>query len=93
MRCLPKLSLCFSSWECFGVEEKLKIDMPVLVRGQRGEEDGAPKLAISNITALEDVKVKLPTSMRIMVVIGLSASRSGDAGLSVLSIGCRSGRT
>jgi DNA polymerase-3 subunit alpha len=48
--------------------EKLKIDVPVLVRGVlRGEEDGAPKLAISNITALEDVKVKLPLSMRIRI--------------------------
>jgi DNA polymerase-3 subunit alpha len=48
--------------------ENLKIDVPVLVRGVlRGEEDTAPKLAISNITALEDVKVKLPGSMRIRI--------------------------
>jgi DNA polymerase-3 subunit alpha len=48
--------------------EKLKIDVPVLARGVlRGEEDSAPKLAISNITALEDVKVKLPSSMRIRI--------------------------
>jgi DNA polymerase III subunit alpha len=50
--------------------ENLKIDVPVLVRGVlRGEEDSAPKLAISNITALEDVKLKLPSSMRIRIAL------------------------
>jgi DNA polymerase-3 subunit alpha len=54
--------------------EKLKIDVPVLVRGiLRGEEDGAPKLAISSITALEDVKVKLPASMRIRIPLDRSS--------------------
>ena len=48
--------------------EKLKIDVPVLVRGSlRGEEDSAPKLSISQITALEDVKIKLPDALRIRV--------------------------
>ncbi len=48
--------------------EKLKIDVPVLVRGSlRGEEDSAPKLAVSQITALEDVKVKLPEALRVRV--------------------------
>jgi DNA polymerase-3 subunit alpha len=48
--------------------ERLKIDVPVLVRGVlRGEEDSAPKLAVSNIQALEDVVVKLPESLRIRV--------------------------
>ncbi len=48
--------------------EKLKIDVPVLVRGAlRGEEDSAPKLAVSSIQALEDVKLKLPDSLRIKV--------------------------
>jgi DNA polymerase III subunit alpha len=48
--------------------EKLKIDVPVVVRGVlRGEEDSAPKLAISSIQALEDVKIKLPDSLRIKV--------------------------
>ncbi len=50
--------------------ENLRIDVPVLVRGVlRGEEDAAPKLAISNITALEDVKLKLPSSMRIRIAL------------------------
>jgi DNA polymerase-3 subunit alpha len=48
--------------------EKLKIDVPVLVRGAlRGEEDSAPKLSVSSIQALEDVKLKLPDALRIKV--------------------------
>ena len=48
--------------------ERLKIDVPVVIRGVlRGEEDAAPKLAISSIQALEDVKLKLPDSLRIKV--------------------------
>jgi DNA polymerase-3 subunit alpha len=48
--------------------EKLKIDVPVLVRGVlRGEEESAPKLSVSNIQALEDVKLKLPDALRIKV--------------------------
>ncbi len=48
--------------------EALKIDVPVIIRGVlRGEEDAAPKLAISHIQALEDVKLKLPESLRIKV--------------------------
>ncbi len=48
--------------------EKLKIDVPVVVRGSiRGEEDSAPKIALSNITALEDLQVKLPDALRIRV--------------------------
>ena len=48
--------------------EKLKIEVPVVVRGAlRGEEDSAPKLAISAIQALEDVKIRLPEALRIKV--------------------------
>ena len=32
-----------------------------------GEEDSAPKLAVSSIQALEDVKIKLPEALRIKV--------------------------
>jgi DNA polymerase-3 subunit alpha len=59
--------------------ERLKIDVPVLVRGVlRGEEDSAPKLAVSNIQALEDIVLKLPGSLRIKVPL-----RQGDAALLV----------
>jgi DNA polymerase-3 subunit alpha len=48
--------------------EKLKIDVPVVVRGSlRGEEDSAPKLALSSIQALEDIKLQLPNALRIKV--------------------------
>ena len=48
--------------------ENLKIAVPVLVRGSlRGEEDAAPKLAVTAIVALEDVKIKLPEALRIRV--------------------------
>ena len=33
----------------------------------RGEEDAAPKLSISSIQALEDVKIKLPDALRIKI--------------------------
>jgi DNA polymerase-3 subunit alpha len=48
--------------------EQLKIDVPVLIRGSlRGEEDAAPKISVSSIVALEDVKIKLPEALRIRV--------------------------
>ncbi len=48
--------------------EKMKIEVPVLVRGSlRGEEDSAPKIAVSNVQALEDVEVRLPEALRIKV--------------------------
>ena len=54
--------------------EKLKMDVPVLVRGVlRGEEDSAVKLAISSVSALEDVKVKLPASLRIRIPLDRSS--------------------
>jgi DNA polymerase-3 subunit alpha len=57
--------------------DRLKIDVPVLVRGVlRGEEDSAPKLSLSSIQALEDVVLKLPESLRIKVLL-----RNPDAAL------------
>ncbi len=48
--------------------EKMKMEVPVVVRGSlRGEEDSAPKLAVSGLQALEDVKLKLPEALRIKV--------------------------
>jgi DNA polymerase-3 subunit alpha len=46
--------------------DSLKMEAPVVVRGAlRAEEEAAPKLAISSIQALDDVKVKLPSNVRI----------------------------
>jgi DNA polymerase-3 subunit alpha len=48
--------------------QALRIEVPVLVRGQlRAEEEAAPKLCVSGIQALEDVKVRLPTNIRIRI--------------------------
>jgi len=63
------------------VAESLKIEVPVLVRGQlRAEEDAAPKLCVSSISALEDVKVRLPQNVRIRVPL----QRVTEAGLAEL---------
>ena len=48
--------------------ESLRIEAPVLVRGQlRAEEEAAPKLCVSGIQALEDVKIRLPLNVRIRI--------------------------
>jgi DNA polymerase III subunit alpha len=59
----------------------LKIEVPVLIRGNiRAEEDAAPKIAVSSIQALEDVKVKLPQNIRIKVPL----ERTSDSALAQL---------
>ncbi|MGC8549853.1 MAG: DNA polymerase III subunit alpha [Acidobacteriaceae bacterium] len=61
--------------------DALKIEAPVVARGQlRAEEDAAPKLALSSIQPLDDVKVKLPGSVRIKVPL----ERMSEAGLEEL---------
>ena len=48
--------------------EQWKILAPVLIRGTlMGEEDSAPKISVRSIQALEEVKVKLPTGVRIRI--------------------------
>jgi DNA polymerase III subunit alpha len=48
--------------------EQLKIEAPVLLRGIiRADEDAAPKIAITAITPLEQVQVKLPSGVRIRI--------------------------
>jgi DNA polymerase-3 subunit alpha len=48
--------------------QRLKIEAPVLVRGTlMGDEDAAPKIAVSQVQALEDVQVKLPGGVRIRI--------------------------
>ncbi len=47
---------------------QLRIEAPVLVRGVlMGDEDAAPKIALSQIQALEEVEVKLPAGVRIRI--------------------------
>ncbi len=48
--------------------QQLKIEAPVLVRGTlMGDEDAAPKIAVSQVQALEEVQVKLPAGVRIRI--------------------------
>ena len=59
--------ICFSR-DYDRLQSQLKMEAPVLVRGVlMGEEDAAPKIAISSIVALEEVEVKLPISIRIRI--------------------------
>jgi DNA polymerase-3 subunit alpha len=44
------------------------MEAPVLVRGAlMGDEDAAPKIAVTSIVALEEVQVKLPAGVRIRI--------------------------
>ncbi|MGO8756615.1 MAG: DNA polymerase III subunit alpha [Terracidiphilus sp.] len=48
--------------------QQLKIEAPVLIRGQlMGDEEAAPKIAVSQVQALEEVQVKLPAGVRIRI--------------------------
>jgi DNA polymerase III subunit alpha len=59
--------ICFSR-DYEKLQEQLKMEAPVIVRGVlMGDEDAAPKIAISSIVALEEVQVKLPAGVRIRI--------------------------
>ena len=59
--------ICFSR-DYERLQEQLKIEAPVVVRGVlMGDEDAAPKISVSSIQALEEVQVKLPTGVRIRI--------------------------
>ena len=77
--------LCFS--ESFKrLSEKLKLDVPVLVKGSvRIEEGSNPKLMISEITPLEDAQPKLPRSLRIKIPLETASSGTIDALHSICS--------
>jgi DNA polymerase-3 subunit alpha len=65
--------ICFAR-EYERLQGQLKIEAPVLVRGVlMGDEDAAPKISVSSITALEDVQVKLPGSVRIRINLDLAS--------------------
>ena len=50
------------------LQEKVKLEVPVLIRGGLRVEEGAnPKLTVNDITPLEDAKVPLPRSLRIRI--------------------------
>ena len=65
--------ICFAR-EYERLQGQLKIEAPVLVRGVlMGDEEAAPKISVSSITALEDVQVKLPGSVRIRINLDLAS--------------------
>jgi DNA polymerase III subunit alpha len=61
--------------------ESLKMEVPVLVKGslRADDDESAPKLSVSSIEALEDVKIKLPQNVRIRVPLeGASEAMLGS---------------
>jgi DNA polymerase-3 subunit alpha len=63
--------ICFSR-DYERLSGALKMEAPVLVRGVlMGDEDAAPKIAVSSIVALEEVQVKLPGTVRIRLNLEL----------------------
>jgi DNA polymerase-3 subunit alpha len=58
------------------LQEKVKLQVPVLIRGGVRVEEGAnPKLMVNDILLLDDVKVPLPRALRVRILLD-----SADAG-------------
>jgi DNA polymerase-3 subunit alpha len=65
------------------LQGQLKMEAPVMVRGVlMGDEDAAPKIAVSSIVALEEVQVKLPSGVRIRISLD-RATEEMFAGLKI----------
>jgi DNA polymerase-3 subunit alpha len=49
--------------------ESLKIEVPVLIKGvlRADDDESAPKLSVSSVQPLEDIRIKLPQNVRIRV--------------------------
>jgi len=61
------------------LQEKVKLEVPVLVRGGLRIEEGAnPKLTVNDIIPLEDAKVPMPRSIRIRVPLDSSSETTVD---------------
>jgi DNA polymerase-3 subunit alpha len=62
------------------LQEKVKLEVPVLIRGGVRIEEGAnPKLTVNDISSLEDVKVPLPRSLRIRIPLETSSEATVDS--------------
>jgi len=71
--------LCFSD-SFKRLSERLKLEVPVLVKGSvRVEEGSNPKLLISDITPLEEAQPKLPRSLRIKIPLESASPGTIDA--------------
>src|SRR5213078_4375250 len=61
------------------LQDKVKMEVPVLVRGGVRIEEGAnPKLTVNDISSLEDVKVPLPRSLRVRVPLEKASENTVD---------------
>lgn len=61
------------------LQDKVKIDVPVLIRGGVRIEEGAnPKLTVNDIIALEEAKVPLPRSLRIRIPLDKASETTVD---------------
>jgi DNA polymerase III subunit alpha len=62
------------------LQDKVKLEVPVLVRGGvRVEEGSNPKLTVSEITPLEDAKARLPRSLRIRIPLETATDSTVEA--------------
>ncbi len=62
------------------LQEKVKLEVPVLIRGGVRIEEGAnPKLTVNEILPLEDARVPLPNSLRIRVPLETANESTVDA--------------
>jgi DNA polymerase III subunit alpha len=62
------------------LQEKVKLEVPVLIRGGVRIEEGAnPKLTVNDISPLEDARVPLPNSLRIRVPLETANESTVDA--------------
>ncbi len=61
------------------LQDKVKMEVPVLVRGGVRIEEGAnPKLTVNDITPLEQAKVPLPRSLRIRIPVDQASENTVD---------------
>jgi DNA polymerase-3 subunit alpha len=61
-------------------QEKVKLEVPVLIRGgMRVEEGSNPKLTVNEIQPLEETKVPLPRSLRIRIPLPSATETTVDA--------------
>jgi DNA polymerase-3 subunit alpha len=62
------------------LQDKVKLEVPVFIRGGLRVEEGASlKLTVSDIVPLEDVKVPLPSALRIRIPLENAAASTVDA--------------
>jgi len=61
------------------LQDKVKMEVPVLIRGGVRIEEGAnPKLTVNDITPLEEAKVPLPRSLRIRIPLEKASETTVD---------------